>query len=102
MNWPYDLNDLHKNTSDHYIIIQSTNLEKDVINKANTLISLAEQQSKYYYYYIDSQDINEVFQNYLNLVPQVSIKVNKHSKKDLDVILGFHSDTNLGTAINYM
>ena len=90
---------LHANTSDHYIFFKSTNLKKDLINKAETLLAKAKNQTSSGYYVIEAEDPNEALSVYLNLVPQVSIEVKEHTEKDLNVVLGFHAyDTRGNTA----
>ena len=99
MNWPYNLSNLYMNTSDHYIFMESTNLKKDMIQKAETLLAMAKNQTSSSYYVIDADNYDEAFRIFLNLVPQVSVEVKKHSKKDMNIVLGFHAyDTRGNTA----
>ena len=89
------------NTSDHYIIMNSLNLKKDMIQKAETLLRMAKEQSPSSYYVIDAKDYYEAQRIYVNLVPQISVEVKKHSKKDMNVILGFHKESTRGNTAIY-
>ncbi len=79
----------------------STNLKKDMIQKAETLLRMAKEQSPSSYYVIDAKDYDEAQRIYVNLVPQVSVEVKKLSKNDMNVILGFHKEYTRGNTAIY-
>ena len=102
MNWPYHLSS--DETSDVYVFNQTTDLSKDLLAQQYHLLELAKINSTKYdrhIYYINTEDFDEALQVYASLIPQLSVKVNTHSKTEMDVVLGFHEMDYEGNIVSY-
>lgn len=102
MNWPYHLSS--NETSDVYVFNQTTDLSKDLLAKQHHLLELAKINFTGYdhhVYHINTEDFNEALRVYASLIPQLSVKVNTHSKTEMDVVLGFHAMDYEGNVVSY-
>ena len=102
MNWPYKISS--STPSSVYAFNQSTNLAKDLIRMQRNLILLGKYHHVYLYpniYHINTTSESEAIAIYASLMPQLSVKVNRHTKTNLDVDLGFHRYDYAGNVVTY-
>ena len=71
--------------SSNYIFIQSTDLEKDIVNNEKRIMFTNESARAYIIY---ANTTKEAWDQYLLLRPQITLDVKKHSAKELDVVFG--------------
>ena len=77
-----------------YRFKQSVNLEQD--------LELASQGTNTNgYYEIKASSLEEAFEQYIELVPQLSVKVVEHNKENLNVKLGFHMSSSSSNSVRY-
>ena len=100
VDWPYNL--IRKNMSGIYRFKQSVNLERDLVASAEHLMELASQGTNVNgYYEIRAASLEEAFEQYIELVPQLSVKVIEHNKENLNVKLGFHMASSSSNTVKY-
>ena len=85
-----------------YRFKQSNNLERDLIASSEYLLELASQGTDgNMYYEIPASSLEEAFEKYIELVPQLSVKVIEHNKENLNVMLGFHYFDSPSNTVRY-
>ena len=73
-----------------------------MVASAEHLLELASQgTSSNRYYEIKASSLEEAFEQYIELVPQLSVKVVEHNKEYLNVKLGFHLSSSPSNTVRY-
>lgn len=78
--------------SSNYIFIQSTELEKDIVNNEKRIMFTNESERAYFIY---ANTTKEAWDQYLLLRPQITLDVKKHSAKELNVVFGTYESQTL-------
>lgn len=99
VEWPYCL--LQRNESNIYLFKQSDNLARDLTENAKQMLKLVATQSGNTYYQIEAESMDDALLKYVELVPQISVKVVEHDPNHLNVKLGYHQSSSPSNSIRY-
>lgn len=65
------------------------------------MLKLVETQSGNTYYQIEAESLDDALLKYVDLVPQISVKVVEHDSNHLNVKLGYHQSTSPSNSVHY-